>query len=68
MSLSFSAPPQGRHNIDNGWIQFTNVRIPRGNMLMKHTKVLSDGSVKEPALAQLTYGALIQGRVQMVMG
>lgn len=37
-------------------------------MLMKHTKVLADGSVKEPPLAQLTYGALIQGRVQMVMG
>jgi len=57
----------GRHNIDNGWIQFTNVRIPRGNMLMKHTKVLSNGTVQEPPLAQLTYGALIGGRVQMVM-
>lgn len=30
---------QGRNGIDNGWIQFTNVRIPRTNMLMRYTKV-----------------------------
>ena len=29
---------QGRAGTDNGWIQFTNVRIPRSHMLMKHTK------------------------------
>ncbi|KAG0266816.1 fatty-acyl coenzyme A oxidase [Mortierella polycephala] len=57
----------GRDGIDNGWIQFTNVRIPRTNMLMKHTKVSRAGEVKEPAMAQLTYGALIQGRVAMVV-
>ncbi|KAF9281751.1 fatty-acyl coenzyme A oxidase [Mortierella alpina] len=56
----------GRDGIDNGWIQFTNVRIPRTNMLMKHTKVSRAGEVREPPLAQLTYGALIQGRVTMV--
>ncbi|KAF9926053.1 fatty-acyl coenzyme A oxidase [Mortierella alpina] len=56
----------GRDGIDNGWIQFTNVRIPRNNMLMKHTKVSRNGEVREPPLAQLTYGALIQGRVTMV--
>ncbi|KAG0221570.1 fatty-acyl coenzyme A oxidase [Mortierella sp. GBA43] len=57
----------GRDGIDNGWIQFTNVRIPRTNMLMKHTKVSRAGDVKEPPMAQLTYGALIQGRVAMVV-
>ncbi|KAF9955203.1 fatty-acyl coenzyme A oxidase, partial [Modicella reniformis] len=45
----------GRDGIDNGWIQFTNVRIPRTNMLMKHTKVSRAAEVKEPAMAQLTY-------------
>lgn len=95
-----AVPRQGRHGIDNGFIQFTNVRIPRTNMLMKHTQVCvrcarasqrcasrltprrprhrsslphnrqvsSDGKVTEPPMAQLTYGALIGGRVQMVMG
>ncbi|KAL7748275.1 fatty-acyl coenzyme A oxidase [Sorochytrium milnesiophthora] len=57
----------GRDGIDNGWIQFTNLRVPRSHMLMKHTKVSRDGTVTEPPLAQLTYGALIQGRVAMVV-
>ena len=29
----------GRNAIDNGWIQFTQVRIPRTNMLMRYTQV-----------------------------
>ncbi|KAH9249269.1 hypothetical protein BASA81_012996 [Batrachochytrium salamandrivorans] len=57
----------GRHGIDNGWIQFTHVRIPRLHMLMKHSKVKRDGQVIEPPLQQLTYGALISGRVTMVV-
>ncbi|KAL2917998.1 fatty-acyl coenzyme A oxidase [Polyrhizophydium stewartii] len=57
----------GRHGIDNGWIQFTHVRIPRSHMLMKHTKVKASGEVIEPPLQQLTYGALIGGRVSMVV-
>ncbi|PVU92454.1 hypothetical protein BB561_003815 [Smittium simulii] len=56
----------GRDQIDNGWIQFTNVRIPRSYMLMKYTQVSSDGKVSEPPMAQLAYGALIMGRVTMV--
>ncbi|KAI8323152.1 acyl-CoA oxidase [Martensiomyces pterosporus] len=56
----------GRDQIDNGWIRFTFVRIPRSHMLMKHTKVTRSGEVVAPPLAQLAYGALIQGRVSMV--
>jgi acyl-CoA oxidase len=56
----------GRHGIDNGWIQFTHVRIPRSHMLMKHSKVMRDGKYIEPPLAQLAFGALINGRVTMV--
>lgn len=56
----------GRDGIDNGYIQFTYVRIPRAYMLMKHTQVTRDGKVFEPPLAQLTYGALLQGRTAMV--
>ncbi len=29
---------KGRNGTDNGWIQFTHVRIPRSHMLMKYTK------------------------------
>lgn len=33
---------------------------------MKHTKVLRDGTLIEPPLAQLAFGALIGGRVSMI--
>ncbi|KAK9675300.1 fatty-acyl coenzyme A oxidase [Basidiobolus ranarum] len=56
----------GRDGIDNGWIQFTYVRIPRQNMLMKFAKVTRTGKVIQPPLAQLAYGALISGRVTMI--
>lgn len=35
-------------------------------MLMKHTQVSRTGVVTDPPLAQLTYGALLSGRVGMV--
>lgn len=57
----------GRNGIDNGYVQFTNVRVPRAYMLMKHTQVTREGQVHEPPLAQLAYGALLQGRTAMVM-
>lgn len=56
----------GRDGIDNGWIQFTNVRIPRQFLLMRYSKVDEKGNVTEPALPQLALGALIGGRVSMV--
>ncbi|ANZ76334.1 BA75_04098T0 [Komagataella pastoris] len=57
----------GRDGIDNGWIQFTNVRIPMNYMLSKFTKVDPEtGDVEVPPLEQLAYGALLGGRVTMV--
>nr|AOR81608.1 acyl-CoA oxidase [Phaffia rhodozyma] len=56
----------GRDGIDNGFIQFTFVRVPRSHMLMKYTQVSRTGEVFEPPLAQLTYGALVGGRTSMV--
>ena len=34
--------------VDNGYIQFTYVRIPRAHMLMKHTQVSREGVVTDP--------------------
>lgn len=56
----------GRDGIDNGYIQFTYVHVPRAHMLMKNTQVSRDGTVTKPALAQLAYGALLGGRTSMV--
>lgn len=66
VSIGDIGKKMGRDGIDNGYIQFTNVRIPRAYMLMKHTQVTREGEVREPPLAQLTYGALLQGRTAMV--
>ncbi|EDO17240.1 hypothetical protein Kpol_1035p54 [Vanderwaltozyma polyspora DSM 70294] len=62
----------GRHGIDNGWIQFRNVVIPREFMLSRFTKVINENgkvSVKtEPLLDSISgYSALLSGRVNMVM-
>ncbi|SCU97851.1 LAMI_0F11760g1_1 [Lachancea mirantina] len=62
----------GRDGIDNGWIQFKNVVIPREFMLSRFTKVIpSEDGVRvatEPALDQISgYSALLSGRVNMVM-
>ena len=56
----------GRDGIDNGWIQFSNVRIPRFFMLQKFCKVTRNGEVTLPPLEQLSYSALLGGRVSMV--
>lgn len=56
----------GRDGIDNGWIQFSHVRIPRYFMLQKYCKVSSEGEVTQPPNDQLSYSALLGGRVIMV--
>lgn len=57
----------GRDGIDNGWIQFTNVKIPRFNMLSKYAQVDAKGKVTVPEFQQLGYSALVMGRVSMVV-
>lgn len=66
VSIGDIGKKMGRDGIDNGWVQFSNVRIPRLFMMMKYAKVSKDGKVTQPPLAQLAYGALISGRVSMV--
>ncbi|CUM64721.1 uncharacterized protein PRCAT00002331001 [Priceomyces carsonii] len=57
----------GRDGIDNGWIQFSSVRVPRYFMLQKFCKVSREGEVVLPPLEQLSYSALLGGRVTMVL-
>jgi acyl-CoA oxidase len=57
----------GRDGIDNGWMQFNNVEVPRTNMLMKWAKLSPEGVYTKPPKAQLAYGALLRGRVGLIM-
>lgn len=57
----------GRDGIDNGWLQFNNVRVPRSQMLQKWAKVSREGVYSQPPKAQLAYGALLGGRVSLIL-
>lgn len=66
VSIGDIGAKMGRDGIDNGWIQFSEVRIPRFFMLQKYCKVSAKGDVVEPPMNQLSYSALLLGRVVMV--
>mmetsp|Transcript_3186 Transcript_3186/g.3568 ORF Transcript_3186/g.3568 Transcript_3186/m.3568 type:complete len:707 (+) Transcript_3186:120-2240(+) len=57
----------GREGVDNGWIQFSNVKIPRFFMLQRFCKVSRNGEVELPPLQQLVYISLLGGRVMMAV-
>jgi acyl-CoA oxidase len=56
----------GRQGLDNGWLQFTHVRIPRENMLMKWAKVSPEGVYTPPPNQQIVYATLIGERLAVV--
>ncbi|PSN29864.1 putative peroxisomal acyl-coenzyme A oxidase 1 [Blattella germanica] len=58
----------GMHTVNNGFLGFENVRIPRDQMLMKNAKVLEDGSYVKAPSDKLTYGAMTFVRVIIVQG
>lgn len=56
----------GMNTVNNGYLGFEKVRIPRMHMLMKNAQVLKDGTfVKSPA-SVLTYGTMMFVRVMIV--
>ena len=65
VSIGDIGAKMGREGVDNGWIQFSSVRIPRAFMLQKYCKVSRSGEVTLPPLEQLSYISLLQGRVAM---
>ena len=56
----------GRSGLDNGWIQFDHVKVPREAMLAKYAAVDAAGVYTQRGRKQLQYGALIGGRAIMV--
>lgn len=56
---------QGRNGISNGYVLFKNVRIPRGNMLMRWSVVTKEGDYIPSPNPALSYGALIEGRTRI---
>jgi alkylation response protein AidB-like acyl-CoA dehydrogenase len=56
----------GRAGLDNGWIQFTQVRIPLQNMLMKWAQLSPDGQYTASPNPNLAYNTLIGERLVVV--
>ncbi|TMW65984.1 hypothetical protein Poli38472_003749 [Pythium oligandrum] len=56
----------GVQGVDNGWIQFDQVRVPRFNMLRRYASVSRDGVFTMNHKAQLAYSALIGTRGKLV--
>lgn len=52
--------------IDNGFLRFKNVRIPREQMLMKYAKVAPNGEYTKPPHSKLAYGTMLYVRAGMV--
>ncbi|XP_076759587.1 acyl-coenzyme A oxidase 1 [Xylocopa sonorina] len=56
----------GMNGVNNGFLGFENVRIPRENMLMKNSQVLEDGTYVKALNDKLTYGTMVFVRVVLV--
>uniref|UniRef100_A0A1L8DZK4 Acyl-coenzyme A oxidase n=1 Tax=Nyssomyia neivai TaxID=330878 RepID=A0A1L8DZK4_9DIPT len=56
----------GMNTVNNGFLGFDNVRIPRKNMLMKNAQVEKDGTFIKAPSSVLTYGTMMFVRVVIV--
>ncbi|KMP01882.1 acyl-coenzyme A oxidase 1 [Coccidioides immitis RMSCC 2394] len=57
---------QGMVGVDNGAMQFHNVRIPRSQMLARNAQVLRDGTYVPPKNTKHSYGSMVTVRAIMV--
>ncbi|KAF9122492.1 acyl-Coenzyme A oxidase [Mortierella sp. 14UC] len=57
-----------RQGLDNGWIQFTSVRIPRQNMMMKWASMSPEGEFTPSPNPILSYATLIPERFTLLGG
>ncbi|XP_037948742.1 probable peroxisomal acyl-coenzyme A oxidase 1 [Teleopsis dalmanni] len=57
----------GFNGVNNGFLGLKNVRIPRTNMLMKNSKVLSDGTFIQSPKSQLAYFPMVYVRCMVVL-
>ncbi|CAH3966597.1 probable peroxisomal acyl-coenzyme A oxidase 1 [Pieris brassicae] len=54
------------NTVNNGFLGFDNVRIPRRHMLMRFSQVLKDGTFKSSSNPKLAYGTMVMVRVTIV--
>ncbi|KAI9259370.1 acyl-CoA dehydrogenase/oxidase [Sporodiniella umbellata] len=57
----------GFAGVDNGFVLFDQVRIPRENMLMRFSQVNRQGDYQAPVHSKLSYGSMVKIRVDVVL-
>lgn len=57
----------GHQGVDNGWIQFHKVRVPRSHMLQKWAKLERDGTYSPPPSPAVMYATLIPERLTLIL-
>jgi acyl-CoA oxidase len=67
ISVGDVGPKFGLDESDNGFLQLTNVRIPRDQMLMRFTKVAPDGTYSSvTGWQKMFYTAILFGRSNLI--
>ncbi|KAH3748665.1 hypothetical protein DPMN_183113 [Dreissena polymorpha] len=56
----------GYEGMDNGFLMFNNVRVPRDAMLMRYSRVERDGTYVPPKNAKIAYGSMVFIRAMIV--
>ena len=59
-------PKMGYNAVDNGYLRFDHVRVPRRAMLMKHAAMAKDGTYTPPPVAKAAYGTMVFVRSDIV--
>lgn len=59
-------PKMGFAAVDNGYVRFNHVRIPRRNMLARYSHVTEDGTYVQAPNQKLLYGSMLAVRAGLV--
>lgn len=65
LTIGEIGPRLGMNTNDIGFLRFDNYRIPRTNMLMKHSKLAENGDYVKPISSKLAYGTMVLIRVSL---
>lgn len=58
----------GYNSMDNGYLSFTNVRVPRTNLLSRFVEVDKEGAFSINGDPRMTYQIMVQTRLLVIYG